>query len=122
MREELYERKLANHPSISGHDSFSAFVVRVVRMETTIWATRSRKNSPTNQGPAAGTTRKEHQNLSKTEMDIAKRLGDAFAALPDSKKERLLGYAEGVADMAEIARRVSGQEGESTQGDGEEPA
>lgn len=39
--------------------------------------------------------------MSKEEKDIAKRLGEAFAALPDSKKERWLGYAEGVADMKE---------------------
>ena len=35
--------------------------------------------------------------MSKEEMKIAKKLADAFNALPESKKEYLLGFAEGVA-------------------------
>ena len=34
--------------------------------------------------------------------DIAKRLKQTYDALPEAKKERLLGYAEGVADMQRI--------------------
>lgn len=60
--------------------------------------------------------------MSKEEMDIAKRLGDTFAALPDSKKERLLGYAEGVADMAEIARRAAEKDSDNVQDAEKEPA
>lgn len=30
---------------------------------------------------------------------VAEKLAEAFDALPEAKKERLLGYAEGVADM-----------------------
>ena len=39
--------------------------------------------------------------MSEKEKDTAKTLAEAFEALPDSKKEFLLGYAEGVAAMAE---------------------
>lgn len=38
--------------------------------------------------------------MSEKEKDTAKTLAEAFEALPDSKKEFLLGYAEGVAAMA----------------------
>lgn len=38
--------------------------------------------------------------MSEREKDAAKALAEAFEALPDSKKEFLLGYAEGVAAMA----------------------
>ena len=39
--------------------------------------------------------------MSEKEKDTAKTLAAAFEALPASKKEFLLGYAEGVAAMAE---------------------
>lgn len=42
--------------------------------------------------------------MSEREKQIAENLVDAFAKLPDSKKEFLLGYAEGVAAMAERGR------------------
>ena len=38
--------------------------------------------------------------MSKEEKKIASALTAAFKALPESKKEFLLGYAEGVAAMA----------------------
>ena len=37
--------------------------------------------------------------MSEKEREIGRTLADAFAALPPEKKERLLGYAEGVADQ-----------------------
>ena len=37
--------------------------------------------------------------MSEKEKLVAEKLAEAFDALPESKKERLLGYAEGVADM-----------------------
>ena len=37
----------------------------------------------------------------ENEKKIAKTLSEAFKALPDNKKERFLGYAEGVVDMTE---------------------
>lgn len=39
--------------------------------------------------------------MSDQDKDIARALAAAFAALPDHKKEYLIGYAEGVAAMAE---------------------
>ena len=39
--------------------------------------------------------------MSDKEKGIAKTLADTFDALPDSKKEFLLGFAEGVAAMTE---------------------
>lgn len=44
--------------------------------------------------------------MSEKEKDTAKALADAFEALPDNKKEFLLGYAEGVAAMTEQHRRT----------------
>lgn len=41
--------------------------------------------------------------MSEKEKKIAEALADAVNALPDSKKEYLLGFAEGVAAMAEKA-------------------
>ena len=38
--------------------------------------------------------------MSEKEKKIAKALAEAAKALPDEKKEYLLGYAEGVAAMA----------------------
>lgn len=40
--------------------------------------------------------------MSEKEREIGQALADAFAALPPEKKERLLGYAEGVADMKRL--------------------
>lgn len=42
--------------------------------------------------------------------DIAKRLKQTYDALPEAKKERLLGYAEGVADMQRIQNAEAEQE------------
>ena len=39
--------------------------------------------------------------MNDKEKGIAKTLADTFETLPDSKKEYLLGFAEGVAAMAE---------------------
>lgn len=41
--------------------------------------------------------------MSDRERKIAENLAEAVAQLPDSKKEFLLGYAEGVAAMADKA-------------------
>lgn len=38
--------------------------------------------------------------MSEKEKEIAKSLAEAFNVLPDTKKEYLIGYAEGVAAMA----------------------
>ncbi len=45
-------------------------------------------------------TLKEATTVSEKEKKIAKALAEAAKALPDEKKEYLLGYAEGVAAMA----------------------
>lgn len=37
--------------------------------------------------------------MGENEKAAAMKLAEAFDALPEAKKERLLGYAEGVADM-----------------------
>lgn len=42
--------------------------------------------------------------MSERERKIAENLAEAVARLPDSKKEFLLGYAEGVAAMADKAK------------------
>lgn len=42
----------------------------------------------------------EVTTMSEKEKKIAKALAEAAKALPDEKKEYLLGYAEGVAAMA----------------------
>ena len=41
----------------------------------------------------------------ENEKKIAKTLSEAFKALPDNKKERFLGYAEGVVDMTESHKK-----------------
>ena len=41
--------------------------------------------------------------MSEKEKEIATRIAEAIKVLPQDKKERWLGYAEGVTDMA--ARR-----------------
>ena len=44
--------------------------------------------------------------MSEKEKAIAEKLAETFDALPEAKKERMLGYAEGVADMkAKVAER-----------------
>lgn len=42
--------------------------------------------------------------MSEREKQIAENLAEAVAKLPDSKREFLLGYAEGVAAMADKAK------------------
>ena len=37
--------------------------------------------------------------MSETEKMTAQRIAETLNALPEAKKERLIGYAEGVADM-----------------------
>lgn len=51
--------------------------------------------------------------MSEREKQIAENLADAVSRLPDSKKEFLLGYAEGVAAMADKAKE---QEREKEEG------
>lgn len=45
-----------------------------------------------------------------TEKDIGLKLAEAFDALPEGKKEYLLGYAEGVASMKARALEAQGEE------------
>ena len=45
--------------------------------------------------------------MSQKEKEAAKKLAEAFDALPEAKKERLIGYAEGVADM--VAKMPQGE-------------
>lgn len=47
--------------------------------------------------------------MSEQEKEIAKTLAEAFNALPDDKKEYLIGFAEGVVTMAE--RQAANGEG-----------
>lgn len=47
--------------------------------------------------------------MTASEREIGKMLAEAFDALPDAKKERLLGYAEGVADMREVMSRAQAE-------------
>ena len=47
--------------------------------------------------------------MSEKEREIGRTLADAFAALPPEKKERLLGYAEGVADMKSLQEKGDGE-------------
>jgi hypothetical protein len=42
---------------------------------------------------------KRRLDMSEKEKKIAENLAETFDTLPDSMKERLLGYAEGAADM-----------------------
>lgn len=44
-------------------------------------------------------TQERRMDMSENEKAAAMKLAEAFDALPEAKKERLLGYAEGVADM-----------------------
>lgn len=37
--------------------------------------------------------------MSEKEKAVVTKLAEAFDALPEAKRERLIGYAEGVADM-----------------------
>ena len=48
--------------------------------------------------------------MSERERKIAENLVEAVTKLPDSKKEFLLGYAEGVAAMADKAKADQGAE------------
>lgn len=41
------------------------------------------------------------------EKKIAKTIADALAGLPEEKKQFFLGYAEGVAAMADIVKQKS---------------
>lgn len=43
--------------------------------------------------------------MSEHEKAVAKKLGEAFDALPDDKKEYLIGVADGIAMMAERRRQ-----------------
>lgn len=48
--------------------------------------------------------------MSTEDKTIAKTLAEAISALPDGKREYLIGYAEGVAAMAEAAKeRTNGE-------------
>ena len=49
--------------------------------------------------------------MSKAELDAVKNLAIAFDALPDEKKEYLLGYADGVVAMA--AQKASAESAEN---------
>ena len=53
-------------------------------------------------------TAKEVTTVSEKEKKIAKALAEAAKALPDEKKEYLLGYAEGVAAMVGKTSREGG--------------
>lgn len=57
-------------------------------------------------------TLKEVTTVSEKEKKIAKALAEAAKALPDEKKEYLLGYAEGVAAMV---GKTSGKESDGGQ-------
>lgn len=47
--------------------------------------------------------------MSEKERAIAEKLAETFDALPEAKKERLIGYAEGVADMKAQAEKKKGE-------------
>ena len=47
--------------------------------------------------------------MSEQEKNVSKTLTDAFDALPENKKEYLLGFAEGVAAMKEKSGEVKGE-------------
>ena len=53
--------------------------------------------------------------MSAEEKTIAKTLAEAISALPDGKREYLIGYAEGVAAMAEAAKERTNGENEPRQ-------
>lgn len=53
--------------------------------------------------------------MSEREKQIAENLAEAVAKLPDGKREFLLGYAEGVAAMADKAKEA--QEGRAREAD-----
>ena len=50
--------------------------------------------------------------MSEKEKKIAKILAETFNTLPDGKKEYLIGYAEGVAAMAQKSEKAE-PEGEA---------
>lgn len=54
-----------------------------------------------------GQPQKEGDSMSEREKQIAENLADAISRLPDNKKEFLLGYAEGVAAMADKAKEAA---------------
>lgn len=56
-----------------------------------------------------GSSRRVVERVTASEREIGKMLAEAFDALPDAKKERLLGYAEGVADMREAMSRAQAE-------------
>ena len=59
--------------------------------------------------------------MSESEKRIAESLADAVSRLPDSKREFLLGYAEGVAAMADKAKEAQeGRVSEAGTNDGKE--
>ena len=58
--------------------------------------------------------------MSDRERKIAENLAEAVTRLPDSKREFLLGYAEGVAAMADRAKAEEAEEAETSRR--EEPA
>lgn len=47
--------------------------------------------------------------MPEKEKQIARTLEAALADLPDEKKQYFMGYAEGVAAMAELARVKAGE-------------
>lgn len=51
--------------------------------------------------------------MSEREKQIAENLAEAVAKLPDSKREFLLGYAEGVAAMDSKAKEAAEKAAES---------
>lgn len=53
--------------------------------------------------------------MSKEEKTIAKSLAEALQILPDGKREYLIGFAEGVAAMAEAVRERTNGETEPRQ-------
>ena len=53
--------------------------------------------------------------MSTEDETIAKTLAEAISALPDGKREYLIGYAEGVAAMAEAAKERTNGETEPRQ-------
>lgn len=47
--------------------------------------------------------------MSEKEKTVAEKLGQAFDALPDEKKEYLIGVADGIAMMAERRQQEAAQ-------------
>lgn len=48
--------------------------------------------------------------MCETDKITAQRIAEILDALPEAKKERLLGYADGVADMQRIQNAEAEQE------------